>query len=85
MAHGCAVVATRAGGLPDKVLPGVTGWLVEPGDVSGLANAVMRAFSNLPRLPDMGRAGRQLVEREFSWDVIAGRWIDLYEDVLVYG
>ena len=85
MAHGCAVVATRAGGLPDKVLPGVTGWLVEPGDVSGLANAVMRAFSNLPKLPDMGRAGRQLVEREFSWDVIAGRWIGLYEDVLVYG
>ncbi len=85
MAHRCAVIATRAGGLPDKVLPGVTGWLVEPGDVSGLANAVTRAFGDASRLPDMGRAGRQLVEREFSWDVIADRWLDLYEDVLAYG
>ena len=32
---GSAVVATRAGGLPDKVRPGVNGWLVEPGDADG--------------------------------------------------
>ena len=31
MAHRRAVVATNAGGLPDKVKPGVNGWLVEPG------------------------------------------------------
>ncbi len=31
MAHRRPVVASRAGGLPDKVVPGVTGWLVPPG------------------------------------------------------
>ena len=31
------MIATRAGGLPDKVRPGVNGWLVEPDDVPGLA------------------------------------------------
>ena len=35
MAHRRAVVATNAGGLPDKVKPGVNGWLVEPGDRVG--------------------------------------------------
>jgi glycosyltransferase involved in cell wall biosynthesis len=30
MAHRKPVVATRAGGLPDKVKPGQNGWLVEP-------------------------------------------------------
>ena len=43
MAHRRAVVATRAGGLPDKVKPGVNGWLVEPGDPSALAAAISGA------------------------------------------
>ena len=36
----CPVVATRAGGIPDKVVDGETGRLVEPGDVAGLAGAL---------------------------------------------
>ncbi len=32
MAHRLAVIASNAGGLPDKVRPGVNGWLVRPGD-----------------------------------------------------
>ena len=40
MAHRRAVVATNAGGLPDKVRPGVNGWLVAPGDPAALAAAI---------------------------------------------
>ena len=42
MAHGLPVVATRAGGLPDKVRPGQNGWLVAPGDPDELAQALAR-------------------------------------------
>ena len=43
MAHRRAVVASAAGGIPDKVGPGVNGWLVAPGDPSALAAAISGA------------------------------------------
>jgi glycosyltransferase involved in cell wall biosynthesis len=78
MAHGLPVVATRAGGLPDKVLPGETGWLVEPGDARALADTLADAIAAHGDRPRFGAAGRRLVEREFSWDAVSDRTIDLY-------
>ncbi len=49
MAHGKPVVATRAGGLPDKVRPGETGWLVEPGAASALAGALAESLGRASR------------------------------------
>jgi len=67
MAHGLPVVAAMAGGLPDKVVPALTGWLVKPGDSIELAQAVSEALKDPSRLPGLGRAGRALVEERFSW------------------
>jgi glycogen synthase len=78
MAHRRAVIATTAGGLPDKVIPGRTGWLVSPGDPAALADALREAMSRRTALTAMGDAGRVLVEREFSWDAVAERTIALY-------
>ncbi len=82
MAHRRAVVATNAGGLPDKVLPGRTGWLVPPGDAAALTDAVREAMSRRGSLMAMGDAGRALVEREFSWDAVAERTIALYRRLI---
>ncbi|MGE0450121.1 MAG: glycosyltransferase family 4 protein [Vicinamibacterales bacterium] len=82
MAHRRAVVGTRAGGLPDKIVPGVTGWLVEPGDPAALAAAIAEALGTPDRLPAMGDAGRALVEREFSWPAVADRHVALYDELL---
>ena len=82
MAHRLAVIATRAGGLPDKVKPGVSGWLVEPGDAGRLAQAIREALDAPSRLAGMGKAGRAIVEREFSWTIATDRLLELYRDVL---
>jgi glycosyltransferase involved in cell wall biosynthesis len=82
MAHRRAVVATIAGGLPDKVRPGVNGWLVAPGDASALAAAISGALGAPGRLPEMGRAGREIVEREFSWEAAAAATLRLYDELL---
>ncbi len=82
MAHRRAVVATTAGGLPDKVRPGDTGWLVPPGDAEALAAAVRSALVPGPKLVTMGRAGRELAETEFSWARSAGRMLAVFHELL---
>lgn len=82
MAHRRAVIASAAGGIPDKVKPGVTGWLVPPGDPAALAAALSGALGDVERLADMGRAGRRVVTDEFSWEVAGAETIAMYEDVL---
>ena len=82
MAHRRAVVATRAGGLPDKVRPGVNGWLVEPGDAAALAGAISGAMGEPERLVDYGRASRSIVEREFSWNAAGRATIEMYKELL---
>ena len=82
MAHRRAVVASRAGGLPDKVIPGVTGWLVPPGNVEALAATIGKALADPARLATMGIAGRTLVDREFSWRAATDRLLNVYAELL---
>ncbi|MEZ5316040.1 MAG: glycosyltransferase family 4 protein [Vicinamibacterales bacterium] len=85
MAHRRAVIATTAGGLPDKVRPGVNGWLVEPDDAHALAAAVEDAVVRGAHLPAMGARSREIVERDFAWPVLADRTIALYRELLEDG
>ena len=77
MAHGLPVIATRVGGLPDKVQEGVTGFLVEPGDAEMLAEQLTHA-TNIDGKA-IGQAGRQLCESRFSWTVVTPQYVALYE------
>lgn len=82
MAHRRAVVASAAGGIPDKVRPGENGWLVAPGDPSPLAAAISGALSDPARLARYGLAGRGIVEREFSWTSAGDATTALYRELL---
>ena len=82
MAHRRAVVASAAGGIPDKVRPGENGWLVPPGDPSALAAAISGAISDPARLERYGAAGRAIVEREFSWSAAGDATVALYRRLL---
>lgn len=58
MLRGTPVVGSRAGGTPELVREGETGYLVPPGDAAALAGALIDAFEN-PHLAEMGRAARE--------------------------
>jgi len=82
MAHGLPVVATRAGGIPDKVRDGETGRLVAPGDVDGLAAGIADVAADPSRRQEMGRRGRERAEADFAWERIIERVLALYRSLL---
>lgn len=67
-ATGLPVVATRHEGIPEVVLDGVTGWLVEEGDVAAMAARMGDLVGQPERAAAMGSAARAWVSAEFRQD-----------------
>lgn len=82
MAHGLPVVATRVGGIPDKVRDDETGRLVAPGDITSLTAALTDLAGDPARRQEMGRRGRERAQTVFAWDRIIERVLALYRSLL---
>ena len=50
-----------------------------PGDADALADSVVALLADEPRRAAMGAAGRVYAQREYAWDAIARRLVDIYE------
>jgi glycosyltransferase involved in cell wall biosynthesis len=72
MSSGVAVVASNLSGIPELVEDGVSGLLVAPGDVVGLAMALQTLHADPELRRRLGRAGRRRVLAEFDVQVSAG-------------
>jgi phosphatidylinositol alpha-1,6-mannosyltransferase len=72
-ATGLPVVAGRSGGSPDAVLEGETGYVVDGTSVEAVAAAVGGLLADPVRARAMGERGREWVEQEWRWDVLATR------------
>ncbi|MFD3313145.1 glycogen synthase [Streptomyces sp. NPDC058694] len=87
MACGTAVVASRVGGIPEVVADGETGLLVSVEDdfETRLARALDSLLADPQAARRMGEAGRERAVREFGWDAVARRTVQLYEEILKQG
>ena len=81
MMCGKPVVASAIGGLPDIVLDGESGLLVEPGNVSALREALRVLLLDPARRTQMGEVGRQRA-RLFTVSTVADRIEQIYAEVL---
>jgi glycosyltransferase involved in cell wall biosynthesis len=78
MAAGLPVIATRVGGIPRIVDDGVSGFLVERGDVNGFAEALRMLLRDPQRAILMGAAGRTRVESDFGTNTIVRKFEEYY-------
>lgn len=82
MACGTPVVGFNAGGIPDMVRPGETGWLAETGNVRSLRQAIESALENEGERRRMGQRCREVVEEEYTLERQARQYKSLYESIL---
>ena len=78
MCFGRPVVATRAGGIPDAVVDGRTGRLVEPRDHRALANALIETLNSPATLKRFGAAGRERFLEKLTSDAMVEATLAAY-------
>lgn len=84
MAAGRPVVATRVGSVPRAVVPGVTGFLFEPGDAAALARAILCLMHDPALARRLGAQSRGHVAQHFSSETMAAAYLDLYQQALAH-
>lgn len=81
MACGRPVIGTKTIG-PEEVINDECGFLVPVDDVQALADKISFLLGDKKQRKKMGSAGRKIVEREYSWDIVGRRILKVYSEVL---
>jgi phosphatidylinositol alpha-1,6-mannosyltransferase len=76
-ACGKPVIGGRTGGVPEAIVDGKTGFVVDPENAAALAERLETVLSNSGLAAEMGRHGRSRVIAEFSWTDAAAKVQDL--------
>ena len=73
------VVASRIGGVPELVAPGETGWLVEPGDAAGYADALLEIFDDPEGARAVTTRARAFAEAHLTLDAKMAETLAIYD------
>jgi sugar transferase (PEP-CTERM/EpsH1 system associated) len=82
LASGLPVIATAVGGNVELVEDGVNGTLVTPGDISGMAQALLAYLHTPTRIAEQGARARLHAEQRFSLPAMAEAYATVYDQTL---
>jgi glycosyltransferase involved in cell wall biosynthesis len=78
MAFGSPVICTRVASMPEIVVDGENGFVVDPGDRSALADRLRWLAAHPEDASRMGEAGRRRVLERFRWPFVVQRCLEAY-------
>jgi glycosyltransferase involved in cell wall biosynthesis len=82
MSKSLPIVATPVGGIPDAVVNGKNGFLVAPGDINGLRDAIITLITDKELRQQMGQNSYQVVQEKFEVKVIINQLNNLYLELM---
>ena len=85
MAAGCAVIATRVGGIPEIVTHEKTGLLVEPSNVHDLTEQMIYLLEHPEKREFLAANGRSYAQKHGDWDIVAQKTESIYQVILGNG
>lgn len=75
------VVASDVGGIPEIVIEKETGYLAPPGNAKIFANKIINLIDDENTRKIMGRNGRRLIEKHYTWDKVVEKVEKIYEKI----
>jgi len=81
-ACGTPIVSFKVGGVPDIVRPEITGYLAEPENTNDLSNGIIQLLEDKKQRESMAKNCRKIALEEYSLELQAKRYIDLYNKIL---
>jgi glycosyltransferase involved in cell wall biosynthesis len=78
LASGVPAIAYRTGGLQEQILDGENGYLIDPGDVTGMAARTEKLITDTELLEKMGRSARKYCVQNFSHVKMAQQYMNVY-------
>lgn len=82
MACGCAIVATRVGGIPEMIEDKKSGILVNPVDVKSFSDSVLSLLESKRDREILGKEAKERAKKEFDYIKIAKENLKLYKRYL---
>lgn len=82
MASELPVVSSAVGGMPESVRNQVNGLTIPPANPGRLAEAILFLLANPQVRAEMGRRGREIVEQEFTVDIMVEKIREVYVELL---
>lgn len=82
MASGMSILSTKVGSIPEIVEDSVNGFLLEPGDIKGLAENILR-LNNIKLLKSINKINREKVKLKFEFENVIQNNIKLYNEIMV--
>lgn len=85
LGFGLPVIVAQGDGTQDDMVRADNGWLVQPGSVSELKDALYDALSDVTQLRAMGKASYRIAQEEINLEQMAAAFAHAIRQILVYG
>jgi glycosyltransferase involved in cell wall biosynthesis len=79
---GLPVISTNVGGIPEFLVDGKNGFLINPRDITQLTQKLLTLLQNPNLAKKMGECGRRMIKEKFRWQLISAQVIQLYQKLL---
>ncbi len=82
MATAKPMIVTQAGGMPEIIQDGINGFVVPIKDFESLAGRICTLLAEKRLVDDFGRTGRQMVEHQFTKEIMSDHHVEVYRQTL---
>ena len=82
-AYGKPVLATRVGGIPEQIIDGENGILIEPNNENLLAEKIIELFKDKNYLNILGQRAKSYAQNEWDWHNLSNKLVKFFNEIII--